>query len=494
MVENSSNKNRRLIMKFFALVLLLISFNVFAIPSKEVVHKKLEEIREKFPNVGMAVGIVSKDKVLLTSFHGEANIDTQSPINNHSLFMIGSTTKAFTSTALGSLVQRGKLDWDQRVQSIIPEFDLMDPIDESEVTVRDLLLHRTGLPRHDLFWLTQRFSMEQFLELLPLLEPTDSLRTKWQYNNLMYMVAGMTAGRANDSHWSDVVKNNLLGPLEMNATYFSVSDVEGHRDLARPYIWTGEAFIERSLRNIDGIGPAGSIHSNMEDMAKWLRMNMNHGSFEGKQVVAREVIDEIHRGQVDVARGNWFPELTNSKYGFAWMTANYRGIKVVRHGGSINSYLTHIAFFPEKDLGIIILTNGGSLRPSVALLTLSDMLLELEPIDWVKRYTYTKDPVTIPQKPGPESLEVAVGEYEHPAYGKLTTSVLTYEGKEYLQCKLNGLLLLTVPVWYTDNPRVWEYDFDGNIVKIYLDEDGKVEKIDINFEPAVSPIPFERQE
>ncbi|MBT6324852.1 MAG: beta-lactamase family protein [Bdellovibrionales bacterium] len=476
-------------MKFILITLVFISTNVFAISLSE----KIEEIRSAFPNAAMAVGVVNKDKVIFQSFHGSQNLETQTPIDEQSLFMIGSTTKAFTSTALGKLVEQGVIDWDQAVQSIIPEFQLMPPIDSSLITIRDLLLHMTGLPRHDLVWITQRFSMEHFLSLLPFLEPSYSRGEKWQYNNLMYMVAGMAAGRANNSSWTDVVQDYLLNELKMDSTYFTVDDVINLPNVATPYYYINGTFTKRKLRNIDGIGPAGSIHSNINDMTKWLRMNLNKGTFSGKEIVSRNIINEIHRGQIEISRGNWFPELTDSKYGFAWTEANYRNHKIIRHGGSINSYLTHIAFFPEDDLGIIILTSGGSLSPSVVLWTLTDHFLKLKPIDWVKRYTYSKDPVSIPDNPEPNSLTPAVGLFTHTAYGNLDTSIVELNNKNYLQLKLNGLEIATIPVWLTDNPQVWNFKYNGTEVNLYLDKENLVNKIEINLEPSVSLIKFMRK-
>lgn len=467
---------------------LLVSSVATAYPPSDLINKKIDEIRSKKPVAGIAIGVVDLRGELFSNGYGVKNIETHEPVDTSSLFMIGSTTKAFTATAAGILVQEKLLDWDQKVRTLIPEFAVKDPIATEQATLRDLLLHRTGLPRHDLAWVTRTWTTEQYLHLLPNLDSSAPFRSKWQYQNLMYMVAGVMVGRAANSSWKEVVQKRILDPLGMNATRLNTKDVDMQGNIAFPHDWMGDKFIRIPIRPIDGVAPAGAIHSSVKDMEKWLILNLNKGRWGDKTIVEKDIMEQIFRPQILVQKSP-LPEIPQIDYAFGWEKYEYRGEAVIEHGGGIDNYLTEIAILPDKGLGFVILTNGGTLRPQIVLLTLLDLYLEKPEIDWVARFDALSQMPPLPQKEKPKSYQPAAGTYEHPIYGTLKLRVGDSNGP-CLVITLNEMTIMLITPWVTTDPNTWEYDYAGYRWKFYLNDKGEVAMLEANLEPVLPALKF----
>ena len=200
-------------------------------------------------------------EIVMMEGYGYRNIDKSLPVTSETLFAIGSSTKAFTALAAGILADEKILKLDTPVKEYLPDFKMFDPFATERITLRDMLCHRSGLPRHDLMWYNASLTREEIIERLRYLEPNVDFRTKWQYQNIMYMVAGYVVGHVSRSSWEEVVQKRIFRPLNMTSSQFSVDKTQLHHDYAMPYIQIEDQARVIPFRNIDTIGPAGSINS-----------------------------------------------------------------------------------------------------------------------------------------------------------------------------------------------------------------------------------------
>ncbi|MCC6426012.1 MAG: serine hydrolase [Phycisphaerales bacterium] len=317
--------------------------------------EKLEKRRAENHLPGMALGIVKDDQVVLARGFGQRNIEKNLPVDEHTLFAIGSQTKAFTSMLVSMLADEGKLSWDDPVSKHVPGFKLYDKDADAAVTLRDLCCHRTGLPRTDMLWASGKASKQQMMERLAFAEPTAKFRESWQYNNTMFMVAGMAAGNVAGSDWPSLIKTRIFTPLGMNDSDTSINDMLKHPQHATGYKWDEDSkqnsVLPMRLITCDG---AGAINSSVSDMSNWLRMLLAKGQFQGKRLVSEQMIDQM-----------WSPQISmgspDASYGLGWMLQSWNGKPVVHHGGNIDGFFCMLAMLPDERLGFVLL---GSLTHS----------------------------------------------------------------------------------------------------------------------------------
>jgi CubicO group peptidase (beta-lactamase class C family) len=391
----------------------------------------------KVPGVGIAV--VKGEKIILAEGYGLRDVPKKLPVTPRTIFAIGSSSKAFTATALGILMDEGKLDWDKRVRDYLPTFRLQDESAAAQMTPRDLLCHRSGLARHDLAWIGSAFSRKELFDRMRFLEPYADFRSIFHYNNFMFMTAGQLAGEVTGSTWEDVVRSRIFEPLGMKDSYFSIADSRKKPDFSLPYGEKEDKVVELPFRDIDAMGPAGSINSNVLDMAQWLLLNLNKGKMGDKQVISEASLAEIHSPQMVIRDGAFrilekFPEMFTSSYGMGWIITQYRGHTWIHHGGNVDGFTALVTFFPRDDIGVVVLSNmNGSFVPEIIALNVADRLLGLDQVPWSGRYMEIRDKGkaqsekrdaeadkdrktgTRPSHP----LEDYAGEYVHPAYGPL---------------------------------------------------------------------------
>ena len=247
---------------------------------------------------GLAVAIVQDGEVVLAKGYGVRDVAGNLPVTPDTLFAIGSSTKAFTVMSLAVLVDDGKLDWDTPVQAYLPRFALQDECASAGMTPRDLVTHRSGLPRHDLVWYNAPLTRAELFERLRYLEPNAGFRSKWQYQNLMFLTAGYLAGEVSGRSWEDLVRARIFDPLGMTSSNFSVLESRKTADFAKPYTRKEKKTSEIPFRNIDVVGPAGSINSNLNDMARWLKLQLSDGSLGGRRVVGAANLEQMHEPQM----------------------------------------------------------------------------------------------------------------------------------------------------------------------------------------------------
>jgi CubicO group peptidase (beta-lactamase class C family) len=367
-------------------VILLVYYSAPATPAVvpelqqklDLLVEQLEQQCQTHHVPGMAIAVVKDDELILTHGFGIANIEKETPVTPETIFAIGSSTKSFTSTLVGMLVDEGKMDWDDPVTEYMPYFQMnVDSDNESdEPTLRDVLSHRTGFTRMGLLFASGQIPREEVLLDATKAEPYVPFREKWYYSNVMYMSAGVAAGKAEGTDWDTLVTERIFEPLGMNSTTTSVTQAENDSRLASGYLWDEDlqAYEYKPMRNVDNIGPSGAINSNVIDMAQWLRLQLNRGEYEGRRLISEESLSETWTTQINIT--------DDVGYGMGWMIREWEGQPVIEHGGNVDGFSAQVAMLPESDLGFVLLTNASaSLLPPQAINMVWNTLLGETPAD-----------------------------------------------------------------------------------------------------------------
>jgi CubicO group peptidase (beta-lactamase class C family) len=396
----------------------------------------VESALETWKVPGLAVAIVKDGEVVLLKGYGLRDVKRNFPVTPDTLFAIGSSTKAFTVLSLAVLADDGKLDWDTPVHTYLPTFALEDEVAAARMTPRDLVTHRSGLPRHDLVWYNAPLSRKEIIERLRYLEPNADFRVQWQYQNLMFLTAGYLAGEVAQASWEELVRTRIFQPLGMTSANFSVAKSQATADFARPYNEKDDALQEIAFRNIDAVGPAGSINASLRDMARWVRLQLSDGAVDGVRVVSQSNLDETHRPQMVMRESGEDPEIVLPAYAMGWMVESYRGRKRLHHGGNIDGFSAMVTFLPADGIGVVALANkDGTPLPEIVCRVAIDRLLGMPAIDWSARLKARADEAekaadkakgslaAMERKKGTRPshpIEDYAGEYEHPAYGTVS--------------------------------------------------------------------------
>lgn len=350
--------------------------------------KLVSKAMERWAVPGLAIAAIKDGKVVHLKAYGLAVPEAQLPATTETMFAIGSITKSFTSTLMVMLADEGILDLDRPINGYLPDFRFMDQKMTESITARDLLSHRTGMPRHDVLWYAGAFGRGEMVRRVRYLKPTARPRVAFQYNNLMYMVAGHMAGRVTRTTWEDQVRRRILKPLGMNATRMAFLRFLSSGAPAIGYFGKGVMRVPIPPRNTDPIGPAAAVYSTIEDMARYLRFHMNGGVVRGARLISPGRMAELRTPHIDVRRqGRWL-ELGDVAYGLGFYVSSYRSRRVVYHTGFIDGYGGMLSFMPEHKVGMVILSNlsGHNPVPKILANLLYDRLLDVEPIPWLDRY------------------------------------------------------------------------------------------------------------
>lgn len=465
---------------------------------------------------GVAVAVVRDGKVVLTEGYGYRDLEKKVPVTAETLFAIGSSSKAFTTAALGVLVDEGKLDWDKPVRTWMPNFKLHDPFATERMTPRDLVSHRSGLPRHDLMWYGTPATRAELVSRLGDLEPNAEFRTRWQYQNLMFMTAGYLVEQVSGKSWEDFVRERLFTPLGMTASDFSVTQLQTVENRALGYREKSEeeggGMEQMPYRNIDAIGPAGSINSNVVDMAKWVQLHLGNGTWEGKPILTKNTLDELHRPVIllDSAGGSAVAALLQDEnlpfmtYALGWFVQPYRGHLVVHHGGNIDGFSAFVTMLPKERHGLVILTNlNGTPAPIVLANHVFDRLLGLPEKDWSGKLKAVRDEIRqaakLAEQAGDEGrktgtkpahkLDEYAGVYTHPSYGDLR---IEQEGKG-LALSFNALQKTPLEHWHYEVWNVKDGDGEGTKVNFQTNVQGDVDRLSLPLESSVAEIVFTRK-
>jgi CubicO group peptidase (beta-lactamase class C family) len=390
---------------------------------------------------GLAVSVVKDGRLVYADGFGSRDLGQNLPVTPHTIFGIGSCSKAFTATTMGILVDEGKLEWDVPVRHYLPDFRLADPVASERLTPRDLITHRSGLPRHDNVWIRSPLARPQMFESLQFLEFNRDIRQTYQYNNLMVMTAGYLVGAVAGTSWEEFARARILEPLGMTETNFSTDVSQTAADFSRSYTLVQDRVEEFPFYNADALGPAGSLNSTVTDMARWVLLNLNKGKTGDtleKRVISERRLAQIHSPQVVVPDEMKYPELFYPTYGMGWRITAYRGRLLISHGGAIMGYSASVFFMPRDGIGLVLLNNLED-APVNSMLAyyLIDRLLGLDPVNWYQRVkddlakaraeaAKTRLERDKDRKPGTRPSHPLVeytGEYEHPSYGPISVSL-----------------------------------------------------------------------
>lgn len=463
---------------------------------------------------GCAVAIVEKNKLVYAKGFGYKDWERRSPVTENTQFAIGSCSKAFTSSLLGLAVKDGKLDLDKPVHDYLPELKFYTEDLTNNVTARDMMSHRTGLPRHDYSWYGATTPRDSLLYRIRFLEPSAPLRQRWQYNNFMFLAQGVLAEKLYGKKWEALVKEKILDPLNMKHSNFSVNDMQKETDYTFGYRERKDSVVRMEYMNIDPIGPAGSINSNVIDMANWVITWINGGKFNGKEVLPASYVNQAISSQMVIGGGppgKEVPDVFFSNYGLAWFLASYRGHYRVDHGGNIDGFSATTCFFPSDSVGIIVLVNqDGSAVPGIVRNTIADKILGLPYRNWNKfqRDALMKNRAAALQKPKTDSLRKAntkpshdlaayVGLFEHPGYGRMNIvldkdTLWTNYNKFTRKLYLRHYHYDVFESMSVDVPVEDQASGEGNKVRFLTNNKGEIGSFETQMDASVKDIVFAR--
>lgn len=455
---------------------------------------------------GAAVAVIRDGDVLFKEGFGYRDMSNQLPVTEETLFAIGSVTKSFTTMALSMLCDDGKFDWNTPIRRYLSDFQLADSYATEHATAIDFATHRTGLPRHDFLWYKSPDTREELVHKLRHLSMSKEFRTAFQYENLSYMVLGYLAGKLAGSGWEEVIRERIFDPLKMKRSNFSADKFVADSNSAKPYRYNGGKSIEIPYVKMDAIGPAGGISTTLDDLIPWVKMHLDSGKSDGKQLVSEVSLRRMFQPHI-VTAGETEPEILMQSYGLGWQIDAYRGYTLVHHSGNINGFTAKIALIPRRKIGVIILCNQDtSLFPLIVARTIIDKLLSLENADWTQRLTkrfFQMMKVADTQSVQVEAeriqgtslshpLESYTGTFSHPAYGQITVTLLGDQ--------------LFIKTSFLDIPYALEhYHYDVFLLKADLghreltlripftsDVQGNINKMSMRLEATLDRIEFTR--
>ena len=382
---------------------------------------------------GAAIAVVKKGEIVFKGTYGLRNIKENLPVDERTVFPVASVTKSFTALTLAALVDAGKLEWDRPVREYMPEFRLHDAAATELVTARDLLSHRTGIPRYEGLWFGSGFTRADILYRLRFLEPSAGFRSVWQYTNLTYVAAGLLGAKVDGGNsWEASVQSRLLDPLKMRATSFTVAEARKTGNFSLPYATGPNGMQEVPYWDLDSIAPASAINSNVEDMAQFLTFVVNGGKFGSRAIVSEKQMNQLTSAQIVVPFEPDYPLGGQLCYGLGWFVGTYRAHKLVYHPGTSGGFTSLVAFLPSERIGVVILTNkGGASTLNTISQNVWDRALGVPVTDWAVNRLRSKASapdatLSTPAPPPAESpaspshkLTDYVGVYEHPGFGTI---------------------------------------------------------------------------
>lgn len=349
------------------LLLLVVSACAWARGAPADLDAYVARAMKTFETPGIAVAIVKDGKVVIAKGFGVKKLGDPAPVTAETLFGIGSNTKAFTAATLATLVDEGKLSWDDRVEDKLPGFAMYDPYASHEMTVRDLLCHRSGLSLGEgdmLLWPHTTYTRAEIVHRIRGMKPAYSFRSKYAYSNLMFITAGELTKAATGKSWEEAVRERIFDPIGMTHSGFSNADLKDGVDYAWPHTLVDGKIKVDAIEDKDTISSAGAINSSVNDLAKWVIVQLNHGKLPNseKRVFSEKQSEEMWSAQtvmpiekLDGPLASLAPNF--AAYGLGWALRDYHGHKIVGHSGGLMGFLTRVVMVPDENLGVIVLTN-----------------------------------------------------------------------------------------------------------------------------------------
>lgn len=348
----------------------------------EVVDRGLKE----WNTPGLAIAVIQDGRIALARGYGFRDLANRQPVTPDTLFSIASASKPFTATLAAMLIDEQAFDLDLPLTTWIPDFRMFDPMATAKTTLRDLLCHRTGIPRLEFYQLNMPATRGNVTAAMHCFKPVVDFRSRLQYSNINYIVAGNLLERITGKTWESLLRERIFEPLGMKRSLCSVKDVLHDPDHAKPYIDFDDVPEEMQPHDADVLGPAGGIISSVNDLSRWVLFNLNRGKVDGKSLVNDQNLARIQSPQMPAPMLRKFPRDSPPSYGLGWIIDDYRGHRHVHHEGVLYGFTSLVSFLPDDGLGIVILANlNATPLPDVLERFVLDRLLKLEPIDWYKR-------------------------------------------------------------------------------------------------------------
>jgi len=391
--------NHQRLSRFFSLIVMVfcaVSVRAQSGPPADL-DSYVARVMKAFDVPGLSVAIVKNGKVVVAKGFGVKKLGEAAVVDENTLFGIGSNTKAFTAAALATLVDEGKISWDDPVYERLRGFQMYDPYVSHEMTIRDLLTHRSGMGLGEgdlLFWPHTTFTREEIIYRLRFMKPASSFRSHYAYDNLLYMTAGQIIPAVTGESWDDYVRERILLPLGMNTTNLSTTLFKPGDDYAWPHSKIDGKLQVVQFQSLDNAGPAGSINSSAAEMAKWLLLQLNHGKFLDRdgRLFSERSSREMWTPQTILPTGNAPGPLAAlhanfAAYGLGWGLRDYHGRKLVGHTGGVLGFVSRVMLVPEENLGVVILTNAeeGGAFDSI-LFHVLDHYFGMPAADWIAAY------------------------------------------------------------------------------------------------------------
>ncbi len=408
------------------------------------VDQYIQQLMTEWEIAGSAVSIVYTDRVIFSKGFGYRDVANKLPVTTKTMFGIASNTKLFTSMAAAMLHEEKKLDLDKPVRTYMPELHFATGELDEKLTLRDMLSHRSGVPRWDGVWSGSGYSLQEILDRLQYMKPTMGFREGYLYNNNMYATAGAVTAKVNGTSWEQLIQTKLFDPLEMKQSSFSFEGAVKKGEFSKDYL-VGR--VDKKLKEYEPDtdcacwAPAAAIVSNVEELSNWMMAQINGGKFKGKQVIQSKAIIETMKPNNIASKELVYDEVFYGLYGMGRQTTDYKGHVMVSHGGVISGYRSTIAMFPKDSLAVIVLTNTaqGSPMANAAVYGIMDRLLQLVESPWttkIKKEINKQETKNWRELDSLKALKVKdtkpshalaeyVGTYEHKAYGKI---MITIEG------------------------------------------------------------------
>jgi CubicO group peptidase (beta-lactamase class C family) len=486
--------------RFFGSIVLLLFIahtTVFAQFNSKQIDSIVNDAMAKFNVAGVAVGVVQNGKVIHTKGYGVQSVETKKPVTEHTNFAIASNSKAFTAAAMALLVEEGLVNWDDPVRKFIPEFKMYNPYVTENFTVADLLSHRSGmgLGEGDLMWFPDGsdFTIDDMLTAFENVKPESGFRTKMEYNNILFFIAGEVIKRVSGKSWEDFVKERIFTPLNMDKSVTSITQITDRKSLASPHANKNGKLLVLPDYSPQVNGAAAGIYANVDDLCNWMNMQLSGGKYgTDKQLFSADAQREMWKIHtvLDASRN---PRYNShfSGYGLGWFLTDVQGKLQVSHSGGMPGMLSKTTLLPDLGVGIVILTNtsdDGAVLFSALTNTLVDKYLGLDNNNWADKYQayFVKDQanadsilqaawkvVQSADKPCFDESNI-IGVYKDDWFGDISIE----KGKDLLMLKSARSTKMSGPLYYYGGNTYlvkWNYqDMNADaFVTFTFDEKGK---------------------
>jgi CubicO group peptidase (beta-lactamase class C family) len=451
---------------------------------------------------GLAVAVVKDGEVVYARGFGVRRLGGTEAVDEHTVFAIASNSKAVTATALGILVDGGKIGWDDPVRRHLPWFELHDPHVTREITIRDLLAHRVGHAtwHGDLTWYGSSLTPREVVERVRHMPAPYSFRSQYGYSNLMYLAAGEVIREVTGQSWEEFSAERFFRPMRMTRTTTSASDLARMENVASPHTKFDGERVALPYRSLDNAGAAAAVNSSVSDWANWLRLQLAGGEFEGRRLVSESVIRETHTPQtllrVGAGTRRMFPSTHFIASGLGWFVRDYQGRLVIDHTGGMDGMLSQTALVPAENLAVAIFTNYDDQSLfRLLLFRILDAYFGVPQQDWSRIGLDARQPDPDPATPEPGTapsrpLSAYAGIYAHPMLGEAIVS--EQAGSLHVRIPTHPGLTGPMPHWHYDTFRAEWQDpyYQPSLVTFSLDSAGRPSGLRLKVRDFIDPMEY----